>query len=299
MDVGLRRVAAEVRAIERGEQRFAMVIRETFDQIYDGVHTGRYRWDQLRKTEKTHAGSLVEINLQREFGFADGDKLDFELAGLQVDCKFSAVKYGWMFPIESIGEICLVVTADDELGLWSVGLIRVLPDLLGAPNRDQKRSLSAAARDSIEWLWEDRPLPPNVLLRLPDNVVREIFFAPDGTPRSGQQRVNELFRRVQGKRIPRGTIATVAQQVDYMKRVRGNGGARTLLRDEGIVIFGHYEAHRQLASGLGLPIPQKGECVAVRLASAEEGVGVEIDGAWWRLANEDEEVSVAPLLPKA
>jgi hypothetical protein len=26
----------------------------------------------LYKTEKTHFGTLVEINLQREFGFADG-----------------------------------------------------------------------------------------------------------------------------------------------------------------------------------------------------------------------------------
>ena len=47
------------------------------DQLYDGQRTGRYRWDQLRKTEKTHCGTLVEINMQREFLFEDGSKLDF------------------------------------------------------------------------------------------------------------------------------------------------------------------------------------------------------------------------------
>jgi hypothetical protein len=30
---------------------------------WDGQHNGRYRWEQLHKTEKTHAGTLVEIAL--------------------------------------------------------------------------------------------------------------------------------------------------------------------------------------------------------------------------------------------
>ncbi|WP_418396390.1 NaeI family type II restriction endonuclease, partial [Yersinia enterocolitica] len=51
----------------------AKVFRATFDQLYDGQHTGRYSVEQLFKTEKTHFGTLIEINLQREFGLADGD----------------------------------------------------------------------------------------------------------------------------------------------------------------------------------------------------------------------------------
>ncbi len=38
-------------------------------------------WDQLFKTEKTHCGTLVEINLHREFKFQDGTKLDYQIAG--------------------------------------------------------------------------------------------------------------------------------------------------------------------------------------------------------------------------
>ena len=45
----------------RGE-RTAAVFRATYDQLYDGQHTGRFRWSQLYKTEKTHFGTLLEIN---------------------------------------------------------------------------------------------------------------------------------------------------------------------------------------------------------------------------------------------
>src|SRR5215213_10097391 len=69
--------------------RTARVLRNTLDQLYDGQRTRRYRWDQLYKTEKTHCGTLVEINLQREFRFTDGGTLDYCLAGVEVDCKFS------------------------------------------------------------------------------------------------------------------------------------------------------------------------------------------------------------------
>ena len=39
---------------------------------------------------------------------------------------------------------------------------------------------------------------------------------------------------VQRRIIRRAELATVAQQDDFMKRARGNGGARTTLRPEGI-----------------------------------------------------------------
>ncbi len=51
---------------------------------------------------------------------------------------------------------------------------------------------------------------------------------------SGQQRVNELFRRAQRMRVSRTVVATVAVQDDYMKRVRGGGGARAPGRGRGL-----------------------------------------------------------------
>jgi hypothetical protein len=61
-----------------------------------------------------------------------------------------------------------------------------------------------------------------------------------------------LFRLAQRHIISRAVVATVAQQDDDMRRVRGNGGSRGRLRREGIVIFGDYRSHRHAARQLGL-----------------------------------------------
>lgn len=84
-DTDLDEVVESILKLDPQGIRFARVFRETFDQLYDGQRTGRYRWDQLFKTEKTHYGTLIEINLQREFEFADGDVLDYKIAGKEVD----------------------------------------------------------------------------------------------------------------------------------------------------------------------------------------------------------------------
>ena len=116
------------------------------------------------------------------------------------------------------------------------------------------------------WLHARAPLQENVLIRLPGRDVAAIFAAG-----SGQQRVNELFRRAQRMRVSRTVVATVAMQDDYMKRVRGGGGARDQLRAEGIVIFGDYAGDQVLAAALGLPRPGPGEFVSARLAPRPAG----------------------------
>ncbi len=90
--------------------------------------------------------------------------------------------------------------------------------------------------------------------------------------------MNELFRRAQRRRITRAVIATVAQQDDYMKRVRAGGGARDQLRGEGIVILGGYGSHRETAAALGLPAPGPGEFVSARLVR-RRGSGSSGEGA--------------------
>src|SRR5690349_17664734 len=94
-DPGLDAVEAELYRIDPTGEQFAEVIRDTFDQLYDGQHTGRWNYDQLYKTEKTHMGTLVEINLHRRFDFADGDSTDYRIAGIEVDCKYSMSYGGW------------------------------------------------------------------------------------------------------------------------------------------------------------------------------------------------------------
>jgi hypothetical protein len=265
--------------------------------LLDGQHTGRYRWEQLHKTEKTHCGTLVEINLQREFDFADGEVLDYSIEGIEVDCKYSQKLADWMIPPEAKGRILLGLWASDQAGKWSAGLVRAREEHLNpGTNRDSKRTLSKHGKASIRWLFQSAPLQENILLRLPDEDIDAIFRST-----SGQKRINELFRRAQQRPISRNVVATVAMQEDYMKRVRGNGGARTTLRPEGIVIFGQYKNHAQAATDLGLQPPGPGEFISVRLARRQphhsDAAYIELDGEYWVIALATDPPEPGPLIP--
>ena len=306
-DPDLAAVAAELRGLDPDGSRMAAAIRGALDMLLDGQHTGRYRWDQLHKTEKTHAGTLVEIALARALRLADGVTLDYTIAGADVDCKFSHRMGGWMIPPEADGKLMLLVQASDEDGTWSAGLLRAAAgNLRPAGNRDGKRALSERGRAAVCWLQARAPLQENALIRLPGRDVDAIFAQP-----SGQQRVNELFRRAQRMRVSRTVVATVAMQDDYMKRVRGGGGARDQLRDEGIVIFGDYAGDQVLAAALGLPRPGPGEFVSARLvprAPGPAGPGaagdrvyarvIRLEGADWLLASAADPAAPAPALPR-
>ena len=62
-DAELDAVEAELHRLDPAGTQVATILRDTLDQLYDGQHTGRWSYDQLHKTEKTHMGTLVEINL--------------------------------------------------------------------------------------------------------------------------------------------------------------------------------------------------------------------------------------------
>ncbi|MFC4374894.1 NaeI family type II restriction endonuclease [Nocardia halotolerans] len=299
-DSEIEEVAQELYRLDQSGERFGSVVRDTFDQLYDGQRTGRWNFDQLYKTEKTHMGTLVEINLQRTFDFADGDATDYRIAGFEVDCKYSMKPGEWTLPPEVIGRIALVVTANDRQSIWAAGLVRVRVEYLRlGRNRDQKSSLLAAARPNISWLWNGtNNLAPNLFLHI-DPAVRDRIFAaraPRGS-RHGQARVNELFRSVQRRIIRRAELATVAQQDDFMKRARNNGGARERLRPEGILVLGHHDCDIEVADALGLAIPAAGEFVSVRVAPTSPGTSrraVNITGSWWAIAEEGEAAVFAP-----
>jgi hypothetical protein len=299
IDQPLLDVVEAITSIPDVEARFARAFRATFDQLYDGQHTGRYAWDQLYKTEKTHFGTLLEINLRREFTdlISDGSVLDFSISGHEIDCKYSFRMGGWMLPPESFGRLLLVCNANDEKSEWAVGVVRAKPEYLRAGvNRDLKSGLNQDGRENIEWLFWGAELPPNVLLQVDDETRAAIFE----NQRSGQERVNQLFRLAQKRRVSRNAVATVAQQDDFMKRVRANGGARSALASEGILIIGgDYESHRQIAVELGIEAPVPGEFVGVRVAPAvgNEPYAVLLGGTLWRVADENDPPVWAPALP--
>jgi hypothetical protein len=297
-DPELDKIVAYLKEKDPDGSRVAAALRRTIDMLLDGQHTGRYGWDQLHKTEKTHAGTLVEINLQREFDFADGDKLDYSICGIDVDCKYSQRLHRWMIPPEAVEQLLLVLWASDSEGIWSAGVVRAREDFLRtASNRDMKRYLNDYGKAAIQWVFLYYPLPENALLHMDEADVDAIF----GCSRHGTKRVDELFRRAQGRRVSRNVVATVAQQDDYMKRVRGNGGSRSSLRPEGIVILGQYGGHRKIAEALHLPLPGPGESVSVRLARRRAHHGdaphVLVGDAEWVVAQPDDPPEMAPELP--
>ena len=290
-------VVTEMERLDPGGLIAGQVLRDTYDQLYDGVRTRRYRWEQLFKTEKTHFGTIVEINLQREFEYADGAKLDYCIVGHEVDAKYSQSHGGWMLPPEAVGELCMVVTANDKKSLFSVGVVRASEKLLnGGKNRDAKRTLSAAGRATVAWLHKDADLPPNTLLHMPEEDVAAVF-----APRAGTARISELFRRTVGEIVGRAAVSTVAAQLDVTRRVRGGqSGSRDPLAAEGIVILGGaYDWQRAAARELGLPVPRRTEYVAGYVAPATHGfegpVALGPSGLALRLATNEDRETFDPL----
>ncbi|PPH31423.1 NaeI family type II restriction endonuclease [Rathayibacter sp. AY1F9] len=290
------------RAFQRADpdgSRTGKMMRRTLDQLYDGQRTGRYSWAQLHKTERTHFGTLFEINLRREFDdvIDEGITLDYRVAGHDVDCKFSQTMFQWMIPPEAIGHLLFVGHVNDVTSEFAVGIVRASAEhLRPGANRDAKVGLNREGRLAVRWLHRPGDLPPNVLLHADPADIAAIF----ANQKSGQARVNELFRRVVRQRIGRNAVATVAQQDDFMKRVRENGGARSSLRPEGFIILGGDSAHhRFVASSLGVVAPEPGELVSVRVTPAtdDDPDTVRLDGGTWRAAASGEEPdTAAPLI---
>lgn len=285
-------VAEVVLSVDRQGSRFGCAIRESIDQVLDGQRTRRWNYDQLHKTEKTHLGTIIEINVHRAFRFADGIEMDYLIAGVDVDCKFSRSLGGWQIPVEALGHVCLVVWADDAAGRWSAGLVRVTEDRLRpGRNRDLKRVLNDDGLRQIRWLWRDQPLLENLLLHL-DPETRNRILTVSGRD-SGQKRIDALFRLVQGRIISRTTVLTVGQQDDAPKRARD---ARRHLRAEGIIVLGHQGDHPRIAARLGLPIPKKGEWISARLAASDGPGAFSIGGRLFRRALEGDPCVPAPPL---
>lgn len=299
-------------AEDGARERLRWALRDSLDELLDGQRTGRWAYQHLSKTEKTHLGTVVEVNLTKEFEFADGDDLDWQIADHDIDCKFSKDLGGWEIPMEmylctdhgerqgKANHPALLTWFDDTTNRWATGLITITDERLRwkvhthgrAYNRDNKRSLANTSAGCVYWLWGglQTDLPRNLLLHL-DPDVRGRILSPD---LSGQKRVDQLFREVQGQIVGRETVLTVAQQDDAPKRARD---ARIPLREEGIVILGHQDAHPMIAAALKLPAPVKGEWIAVRITPVSETDSrpfVTMHDQRWARAHDDDPVVSAP-----
>ncbi|MGH3726505.1 MAG: NaeI family type II restriction endonuclease [Mycobacterium sp.] len=266
-------------------ERLRWALRDSLDELLDGQRTGRWAYHHLSKTEKTHLGTVVEVNLTKEFEFANGVHLDWQIAGCDIDCKFSKDLGKWEIPMEmylcadhddrqgKANHPALLTWFDDTSNRWAAGLITITDERLRwkvgggerGYNRDNKRNLGNPAAPHVYWLWGgmQADLPRNLLLHMDPDARKRIL----SSELSGQGRVNQLFREVRDQIVGRQTVLTVGQQDDAPKRVRD---ARNALRDQGIVILGHQDAHPTIASALGLTVPVKGEWIATRIVPVSE-----------------------------
>lgn len=244
---------------------FSAMLRHCIDDVIMTPKTGRRSYDELEKTEKTYIGTRVEIDLRAMLRLPKG-KLDTVILGHDVDIKHT-MGSNWMIPTEAIEQPCILVAADEARATCYLGLFVARPDYLTqGQNRDSKKSVSAQGFANILWLLRGHPYPPNFWRTVPPDTVERIFA---GT--SGNQRMATLFREVQRQPISRDVVEAVAQQQDFMRRIRADKGrgTRDHLAREGILLLsGHYDA--PLIAALGLPACSGSEFVSYRAMSQSE-----------------------------
>lgn len=238
---------------------FSTILRQCVDDVIMTPKTGRRSYDELEKTEKTYIGTRVEIELRSMLNLKRG-KLDTVILGHDVDIK-NTMGSNWMIPTEAVGNPCILVAADEVRAVSYLGLTVARPEYLTVgQNKDSKKSISAVGFANILWLLNEHPYPPNFWRTVPTDVIERIF---DG--KSGNRRVMALFREVQRVPITRDVIEAVAQQQDFMRRIRSDNskGTRDHLASEGVLLLsGHYDA--PLIKALGLPRCTGSEFVSYR-----------------------------------
>lgn len=232
------------------------LIRQAIDEVIDAPRTGRSSVAELEKTEKTYIGTKVEILVRNFFHLPKGI-LDLKIDGLDVDVK-NTIGNTWMIPREAVGKPCILVASNEDDYCCSFGVFIAHPaNLTQGVNQDQKRSVSAAGFSQIHWFLVNEPYPESFWSKVGKNVTHSIMRGENGN-----ERIATLFRLCKRMPIHRDIVQAVAQQKDYMKRLRKNGGARDHLAAEGIAILsGKYDG--ELLSLLGCGVVSPDEIISV------------------------------------
>ena len=226
-------------------------VRQALDEVIATARTRRWNLDQCNNQEKAYVGVNLENILRACLDLPPHRprRPDFDIAGVEVDCKWSRQLNGWMIPQEALGHLCLLVYGDDLDDRMAVGLIRIRDEILVKGNRDGKRNLqSPEGLSEVRWLLEPGPwLPPNFLMSL-RKVDRDAILGQS----SGDARLQMLFRRCEGMTISRDVIEAVGQQKDAARRARGS--TIECLLDEGLEVLNGWKVEKQQrAKELGGP----------------------------------------------
>lgn len=260
-------IERRVGGTEALSELFPRIARDAVDFLLDPVRTARTRVTELDNVEKTFIGLKLEHFLRDLLDVPKGVR-DLRIAGMDVDIK-NTVRDNWSIPVETYrnSEPCILMAIDDTSYRCWLGLIVAKPEYLhgGVGNRDTKKGVSAAGFANILWIVNGAAFPESQFSGLDMKRFREIRKI-----RGGSKRAVALFSENLRKPIHRSVIqALLYPQVDYMKRIRKNKGARDILKESGIALLsGTYDAEK--IEALGLPKISKHESISVKPQSGEE-----------------------------
>jgi hypothetical protein len=240
------------------------LLRQAIDEVIDSARSKRFTLGELEKTEKTYIGTKIEILLRNHLKIDKGRILDLSIDGIEVDIK-NTIGQNWTIPAEAMGHACILLRADERRALCSFGITIIHEQNLNpGRNRDGKRTICKAGLGDVHRLLKDERYPENFWENLDPELRRQIT-----TPLGGTDRLAALFRKVQQRPISRLLVQALAQQDDYMKRIRRNGGARDPLSAEGIaILWGRKD--RDLIRLLGLPCCGPEEFISFKAVRLED-----------------------------
>ena len=244
--------------------RFPLLVREAIDFVLDPVRTARTRMSELDSIEKTFVGLKIEHVVRDMLDVPKGLR-DLVIAGIDVDIK-NTIGNTWMIPPETYRteDACLLVASDEATHLCWLGLLIARQSYLNAPNRDAKRSVASGAFAHIMWLVNGAPYPKSRWANINMDRFRELKRIKGGT-----KRAVAFFAENIGLPVHRDVVQSLLLQHDYMKRLRANGGARDILRRQGVaLVSGIYDSG--LIAQLHLTAISSEEMMAVKPANIAE-----------------------------
>ena len=221
---------------------FPQAIRDAIDFVLDPIRTGRTQLNELDNVEKTFVGLKVEHYIRDFLGAPKGIR-DLMIGNRDVDIK-NTLDNSWMIPPETYRDegICLVINSkEDESRCW-MGVMLAREIYLNAPNRDGKRGVKSAAVANVLWLVEGAKFPLSVW-----RAFDMVEFTNLRKIQPGTTRAAGFFRNNIDVLVPREVVqALLFDQLDPLKRLRKNQGARGVLASEGIALLSGVYGNRVL-----------------------------------------------------
>ena len=252
--------------LERLHELFPLLVQDAIEFVLDPVRTGRTEVHQLDNVEKTFVGLKIE-HFVRDLLDAPKGIRDLEINGHDVDVK-NTLDNSWMIPPETYlrEEVCLVINTKPSERICWLGLLKARQEYLNAPNRDQKRGVRSAAVANVMWLVEAAAYPESRWAPFDMIQFRKLRDEIPG----GTNRIAEFFRLNQNTAVHRKVIqALLYPAYDYMKRARGNGGARDILKAEKIAVLSGAYDNAKLVE-LGREVIDREDLIAIGPRNMDE-----------------------------